>query len=432
MGTNRTFQTMLNDFLPNDLLKEEMIKRDYLLSKVEKDDTWIGAVGVSQNGGSLIVPFKGAGASSIAAGSLTASNDIAEDAYVRGLITTQPEIWGSMIFNHRDLMEHETVSEKNFLKILPDAVDDFMDYMKNVVSVNLLNGKNFATLTADATANDGKVTVDRPDRFVIGQKVNVNDTANVPATGYVSTINMNTSVVVLVTTRGGATVVDFSANNKTVALSGKCYNDGFQLNGMSDLRNALLSSANGGTTTLYGQTKTAYPYLQAINMSGANITSANMVEKLFGGFTLTRRLGKGNPTDIVMSYNNLGIVMAIVEASKGAFNVKPGSKNASQYGWTEITIGSVTNQELKFVGVQEMDDDIVIYLDWRALKFYSNGFFRKRKSPDGIEYFEVRATTGYQYIVDVCLFGDLVVYRPSYCGIVFGITGITYPTTSTL
>lgn len=432
MGTSRSFQNMLNDFLPNDLLKEEAIKRDFILSKVEKDDSWIGAVGASQNGGALVVPFKGAGASSIAAGSLTASNDISEDAYVRGLITSQPEVWGSMIFNHRDLMEHESVSEKNFLKILPDAVDDFMDNMKNVVSVNLLNGKNFAALTADSTANDGKITVDRPDRFMIGQKVQVNDTANVPATGYVSTINMNTSVVVLVTTRGGATVVDFSANNKTVALSGKVYNDGFQLNGMSDLRNALLSSVNGGTATLYGQTKTAYPYLQAINMNGAGITSANMVEKLFGGYTLTRRLGKGNPTDIVMSYNNLGIVMAIVEASKGAYNVKPGSKSASQYGWTEITIGSVTNQELKFVGVQEMDDDIVIYLDWRAIKFYSNGFFRKRKSPDGIEYFEVRATTGYQYIVDICLFGDLVVYRPSYCGIVFGITGITYPTTTTL
>ena len=85
-------------------------------------------------------------------------------------------------------------------------------------------------------------------------------------------------------------------------------------------------------------------------------------------------------------------------------------------------VGSVTSQPLKFVGIQEMDDDIVIYLDWRALKFYSNGFFRKRKSPDGIEYFEVRATTGFQYIVDVCLFGELVLQRPSYCGIMYGVS----------
>ena len=119
MGTQRSFQNMLNDFLPNELLKEEMVKRDFLLNKVEKDDTWIGASDNNgSNGGNLVVPFKAAGASSISAGQLTASGDISEDNYVRGLISKQPEIWGSMIFNHRDLMEHETVSEKNFLKIL--------------------------------------------------------------------------------------------------------------------------------------------------------------------------------------------------------------------------------------------------------------------------------------------------------------------------
>lgn len=429
MGTQRTFQAMLNDFLPNELLKEELIKRNYLLNKVEKDDTWVGASGASGNGGNLIVPFRGASGSSIAAGGLSASNDIAEEVYVRGVITTQPEIWGSMIFNHRDLMEHSEVSEKNFLKILPDAVDDFMDYMHNVVSVNLLNGKWFAKLAADATASTGVMNVDRPDRFVINQKVTVSDGGTTTdITGYVSVIDINGQNITLVTSRGGSTNVDFSVSNKTVANAAKCYNDGFRLNGFSDLRSALLSSANGGGSTLYGQTKTAYPYLQAINVNGAACTSANLVEKIFGGYTITRRFGKGAPTDILMSYNNLGIVMTIVEASKGAYNVKPGSSKASQYGFTEIVIGSVTSQELKFVGVQEMDDDIVIYMDWRALKFYSNGFFRKRKSPDGIEYFEIRGTSGFQYIIDVCLFGDLVLLRPSYCGIMYGITGITYPT----
>lgn len=422
MATNRTFQAMLNDYLPNELLKEELVKRDYLLSNIEKDDGWVGASGASGNGGNLIVPFKAAGASSIAFGSLSGSTDIAEDLYVRGTVTTQKEAWGSMLFNHRDLMEHDKVSEKNFLKILPDAVDDFMDYMKNVVSVNLLNGAHFATLTAVATANDGKIVVDRSDRFVIAQKVVV--AATTDATGYVSAIDINTQTITLVTARGGATPVDFSANN--AAVGAKCYNDGAKTNSFSSLRAALLSAANGGDTQLYGQTKTAYPYLQAINIDGSSVTAANIVEKLFKGFTQTRRLGKGKPTDIVMSYNNLGLVLQVVEASKGAFNVMPGSQKASQYGWTEISIGSVTNQVLKFVGVQEMDDDIVIYLDWRALKFHSNGFFRKRKSPDGIEYFEIRATTGYQYIIDVCLFGELVVNRPSYCGIMYGIAIPSY------
>jgi len=419
MSTTRSFQAMLNDFLPNELLKEEIVKRDYLLNKVEKDDTWIGASGTNGNGGNLIVPFKAAGASSASYGQLTASNDIAEDLYVRGLVSTQPELWGSMLFNHRDLMEHETVSEKNFLKILPDAINDFMDYLKNVVSVNLLNGAAFARLTAASTANNGLIVVNRPDRFMIRQKVVVAATAPAFITAYVSTININTRTILLVTARGGATPVDFSANN--AAINAGVFNDGARTAPFSSLRDALLSQANGGSANLYGVAKTAYPYLQAINVDGSDVTAANIVEKCFDAYTTTRRLGKGNPTDIVMSYTNLGYVMKVIEASKGAYNVVPNSKKASQYGWTEIQIGSVTNQELKFVGVQEMDDDIIMFIDWRGLKFYSNGFFRKRKSPDGIEYFEVRAQSGFQYIVDICLFGDLVVHRPSYMGIMYGI-----------
>lgn len=410
MATTRSFQDMLNEFLPNELLKEEFIKRDYLLSKVEKQNDWLG--------GTLIVPFKAAGASSVAFGSLTASTDIGEDKYVRGEVSGHKEVWGSMIFNHRDLMEHGQVSEQNFLKILPGSVEDFMDYMKNVVSVNLLNGAHFATLIADGDAS-GNITVDRPDRFVIGQKVIVDDGDSATATGYVRTINMNTKVVTLYDARTGGSVVNLSGY--TVAQAAKCYNDGAISDSFSSLRDALLSAANGGSSTLYGVTKTLYPYLQAINVDGADITATNIMQKIFDALTTIRQLGKGNPTDVVMSYKNLASCIKVIEASKGAYNVVPNSMRASQYGWTEIEVGSVTKGALKLVGVQEADDDIIMFLDWRALKFYSNGFFQKRKSPDGVEYFEVRATTGYQYIVDVCLFGELVVHRPSYCGILYGI-----------
>ena len=74
-GTTRTFQSMLNEYLPNRLLKEELIKRDYILTNIEKDNNWYG--------GKLIVPFKSSGASSVRMGQLTAQNDIAEDLYVR-------------------------------------------------------------------------------------------------------------------------------------------------------------------------------------------------------------------------------------------------------------------------------------------------------------------------------------------------------------
>lgn len=411
MGTTRTFQDMLNEYLPNELLKEEFIKRDYLLQKIDKDDNW--------KGGTLIVPFKAAGASSVAFGSLTADTDIAEDIYIRGEVSGHKEVWGSMIFNHRDLMEHNEVSEQNFLKILPTAIEDFMDYMKNVVSVNLLNGAHFAKATADGDAS-GNLTVDRPDRFMIGQKVSIDDDNSSPVTGYVRTINMNTKVVTFYDARTAGSVVNLSGY--TLAQNTKCYNDGAQSNSFSSLRDALLSAANGGSSTLYGQTKTAAPYTQAINVSGADMTAANFMEKIFDKLVTIRQYGKGNPSDVVMSFANLGYCMKIVEQSKGAYNVVPNSQKASQYGFMELEVGSVTKGAVKLIGVQEADDDVVIFIDWRALKFHSNGFFQKRKSPDNREYFEKRATTGYSYIVDVCLFGELVVIRPSYCGIIHSIS----------
>jgi hypothetical protein len=111
----------------------------------------------------------------------------------------------------------------------------------------------------------------------------------------------------------------------------------------------------------------------------------------------------------------------VIENQKGSFNVVPDTQKASQYGWMEISVGSPTNAPIKLVGINEADDDCIMFIDWRGIKFYSNGSFQKRKSPDGKEYFEIRATSGYSYIVDICLFGELVVQRPSYCGILYGV-----------
>lgn len=420
MSTLRVFQAMLNDYLSNPLLKEEMVKRDYLLNKIEKDDGWIGVSGTNgANGGALVVPFKAAGASSVSYGQLTASNDIADDIYVRGTISQQPEFWASMQFYGRDLMEHGKISEKNFLKILPDTIDDFMAYIKGVVSVNLLNGAHFAKLTAASTSAAGLIVVDRPDRFVVNQKVVVAATAPSTITAYVKSININTRTITLVTTRAGVTLINFSANNSP--LGAKVYNDGAQTAPFSSVRDALLSAANGGSATLYGVTKTDYPYTQAINIDGTGATASNLLDKIFNGFTDTRKFGKGAPTDVVMSYSNFGVCMKLIEVSKGAFNVVPNSMKAEVYGWTEIMVGSVTSQPLKLVAVQEMDDDLIYFIDWKAMKFYSNGFFRKNISPDGNEFYVERAQTGYKYIIDICLFGDLVVNRPSYCGVMYGI-----------
>jgi len=411
MATTRTFQAMLNEWLNYDLLREEFIKRDYLLSKVEKDNGW--------KGGTLPVPFKGAYASSVSFGSLTPESDVNEDEHVRGQITTQPEVWGTMKFNHRDLMEHNgKVKEQSFLKLLPGALEDFMDNMKNCVSIHLLSGPHVATLTADGDTNGvGVLDVDRVERFTLGQKLNLDDDDSASKDVFIIAIDVNNKRITVEDTIGGGAATQVAY---TTAQNAKLYIVGAQANGMSNLRDQLLSAANGGGASLYGQTKLNYPYLQAINIDGSAVSATNVDEKIFDAFTTCRNIGRGNPNVVLMSYKHLGNIMKIVEASKGAFKVAPNSMNASLYGWTEITIVGVRGV-LTVVAAQEMDDDIIMLLDFRALKFHSNNFFQKRTAPDGKQYYEVRATTGYSYFVDIGLFGDLVLNRPSYCGIIHSI-----------
>jgi hypothetical protein len=410
MSTVRNFQDMLNEYLPNELLAEEFIKRDYFLQNIEKDNSW--------GQGDLIVPFRGSRASTVKLGSLAAASEINQSKYVRGKITDKPEMWASLIFNHRDIMEHGKLSEQNFLKILPGEVEDLMDFMKMAFSLQITNGEAFAKATANGTLNAG-IVVDRPERFEVGQPVMLEDGNTAAAKYWVKSIDINTATIVLSALMDLSTIADLTAY--TLAQVPVFYFDGGETAGnrFTSIKKSLLSAVNGGTSSLYGQSKLAYPYLQAINVSGATVTASNILDKLFDAMTLVRNRGKGNPDKFVMSYKHLGSIMKIIELSKGAYKMAD-SSNATIYGWTEIEVVGVKGR-MTVVAIQEMDDDSIFILDLRALKIYSNGFFQKRRSPEGREYFEIRNTSGYQYVVDACFFGDVVLERPSRCGILHSI-----------
>lgn len=410
MATDATFSNMLNQYLPEPLLLDEMKKRDWFMKNVDQDDSWLG--------GSLIVPFLGAVGSTVTFGSLAASNDIAQESTVRGAVSAYKEVWSSMIFNETDLMQHGKVSEQNFLHILPDALERHVSYLRGVVSQNLLTGPFVALFTANGTAG-GLFTVSQSDRFVINQKVIFKSSAAGPTTGYIKTINVNTGVIHAVTTRGG--VVDVDLSLFLVADGAEAAQDGQLTNGFESLRNQLLSLANGGSAAIFGVTKTDWPFTQAINVLGSDITAANILSKIFDAYVRIRRLGGGMPFKVVMSYKNYGSCLKALETEKGAFNVRPMSKQSEVYAWDEVEVGGFAGT-LSLIAIQEMDDDIIYFLDMKTIKFYTNGGIRRRKDPQGNEYFPIRNTTGYQYIVDHCLFGEMVVLEPKKNGILYSIS----------
>jgi len=413
MATTRSFQDMLNEYLPNNLMMEELIKRDWVMTNVEIDNSW--------KGGRLITPFEGAHGSTVEFGQLAASNDISEFDYVRGYLDDYVEVWSSMLFNHKDLMEHNgKVPETTFLKILPGQIDRVLGYTKEVVSTALLSGSHFATFTDDGTAL-GVIEVDHIDRFTIGQKLTIDDNNSAALNVYVIAISVDDSTITVSATRGGG-AVDVSAY--TTAQAAKCYHPGVLANGsFQSMKGMLLSAANGGTTNIQNVAKTAWPILQAVNSGsvfGASITATNILDKLFDFYTVVRSKAKGNANTILMSYKHLGSVLKLLESQKGPFVV---TKNlqASLYGWSEIEITSVRGA-LKIVGILEADDDCIMYLDMATFKLYSNGGFKKRQAPDGKEYFEIRNTSGYAYILDMCFFADLACLAPGHNGIINGIS----------
>lgn len=425
MSTARDFNNMLNEYLTVDLMRDELIKRDYVLQKVDRDDGW--------KSGTIPVPFEGQHATGVSFGSLLADTNISKYKYVRGQMTTYREAWGSLRFEHRDLMEHDgKINEKSFLKILPGQIEDFVTYMKMAVSVNLLNGPHFLTLTVSGTAG-GVMEVDRIDRLSIDQEVHLVDGNTAEATYFVIAIDVNGGTLkqgsaTVSATRGGA-AADISAY--TTGQAAKVYHPGATTESFTSLESQLLSAANGGSANLFGQSKAAYPYLQAVQYDGSSISASNILTHLFNAYSRRQILAKtGALAEYIMSYKHFGSSLALLEqgggvsaaiGQKGLYNVVPGSRKISVYGWQEVMIGSVTGEMIKLVAVQEKNDSTIMCLDWNTIKLFTNGFLQRRTAPDGKQFFEIRATTGYSYVLDHVLAGDIAVIAPSKNLIIYGI-----------
>lgn len=407
MSTSRDFNSMLNEWLTIDLMKEELIKRDYVLQRADRDDGW--------KSGTIPVPFEGQHASSVSFGSLVADTNISKYKYVRGQLTSYRELWGSLRFEHRDLMEHDgKINEKSFLKILPGQIDDFIENFKMTASINMMDGPHFAVVTVSGTVG-GVIEVDRIDRFTIDQEVHLIDGNTAEATYYVIAIDVNGGTlkkgsVTLSATRGGA-AADVSAY--TTGQSAKVYHPGASTESYTSLSSQLLSLANGGSASIFGQTKTAYPYLQAIQYDGSSMSATNVLPIVFAAYSRRQQAAKsGKLPEVIMSYKHFGSCLTALESTKQAFNVIPESRKTSVYGWQEVMIGSVSGDLIKIVALQEKSDDNIMFLDWDTIKLFTNGFLQRRTAPDGLQYFQIRATSGFSYILDHVMAGDICCTAP--------------------
>lgn len=420
--STQNLNNLLKEFLTYDLLMTEVINRSYLLQKVNKKGDW--------KGGPIPVVFEAAAASSFRMGSLIAQDDITETKYVKGLIENYKEIWGAVKFNYADLTRH-TDLKQSFLSSLLKEIPRFAENMKTLISHLLLNGPALCKATDVTDAATGIIVVDRPERLQIGMYVELGTTTKVYS-GYVGSIDINTKAVTIVTALSD---VDGLTNPVDLSVSAAIgyqfrIQDGFtSALQFVDLPSQLLSAANGGLATHFGKSKVRYPFLQAHNHDGSSIAAGNILTTIFDAFAEVKIYGSNSKVEsVIMSYRNFAWAMKELEAGGGAGGIGAGrqftatDRKVSAYGWTEITVMGVDGAELKLVGVNEMNNDVIIGCDWRHIDLISNGMVEKVVSPDGNEFYTVRAESGYYYISDVRFFGELVVSMPAYQFIIHSIS----------
>lgn len=411
---NADFAALLNENCPNAMLWEELVKKDYLFNKMKKDTNCYGS--------KTVVPFISASESSIRYGKLTAADDISSLKPVRGELEAMTEVYGSLIFSHADLVDQEgRIPESTFMKVFPGAVERMTRAMRENMSMQMLNGDFFATATDSTAAATGIFIVDHPERFQIGQKCQIDDSNSTGAIVYVTAVDYNTRAITVSDTRGGAA---WNASAYTTAQACKFYHDGVQEQGsFNSFRSALLSAANGGSANLHGKAKVSYgSFLQAMNVSGSDITAANFLEKMFDAWIHCKTYGKCTGDTILVNLKHMGSVMKIMEDARGAYTIVK-SDNKPMFGWWETEIAaSKSGQVLKLVGLQEADFDIAPIVNFDSIVLRSKGGLKKIKQPDGSEFFTQRAETGYSYIVDLEFHGQVEFNKPGEQAIIHGIS----------
>lgn len=151
-ATTQSFSDVLKRYMPNELFMTDMKRFNWFWEKVDKKQGW--------KGGSLEVPIETQEAASYSFGALPATTSVNQHAYQMGTLSRK-ELWGTMMFNEKDLDAHDGSMEQSYLKIAPQKIEQFIRRMSDRVSLQLLGDGSIAKLTADGDAS-GNLSVDKP------------------------------------------------------------------------------------------------------------------------------------------------------------------------------------------------------------------------------------------------------------------------------
>lgn len=407
MGTeaNLNFSDMLREYAPHTVIEDSFSKDNYLWGKLEKDKEW-------KDGVEYQIPVELSGASDFEMGALVSESNLGSSIYKKLTLSTQPQMTGAMVFNERDLKRYGNLKQ-SFLKLLPGEVNKFTRRARQHWSVKLLKG-SLAIATADGTAG-GEIEVDKPQYFAVGQRVEVSADSPATVSGFVTAIDMEAKTLTIMTARTAGSAVDLSgfaaADNTKVNIPGSEDVEDF-----TSFADYLLPASAGGSDTIYGINKSIYPILQPQVADGASYTASNITDKLTDFYYDVKDLGKVDAAEILVPFHVFKAFAKKIEANK-RYMVKD---KMSGVGFSSLYIDGPSG-EMKLTALSDMALDKAFVINWEDFCFAGYRFLDKVKDPDGNEYHKIRSTSGYKYIVDLVLQGELIAKKLSGSAVIHSI-----------
>ena len=420
----QTFSSLMKAYEPHMLIRASLPKFSYLWKNLRKDKSWYA-------GQVYYVPFESGEASNASLGALTDEDDITESQVQKGTISTQPEMYNAMVFNHKDLDSDNP--KASFMKLYPQKLKQFTQWCSSLLSQQILNGPAITSFKAvadggvDPVANDGVIYVDYPERLRIGQKIAIHDSVKgLLAKAFVKNIVISSGKVIVTSNKTLATVVDFSnaANKVTEANGAAIYvpgGDPVTANNFTSLSSILLPSGIGdGSANLYGIAKTSYPFLQSVALDGSTIDEDNILDELMDKFAEVSRLGQGNPSVMLMSIKHANSISKLIKENfRGTYSMSAPKKVG--FGQKSFMIQGPEG-DIEVVSIREMNDDLIYVIDWASLLFAGSKFFEPMDYGTNRNFYIKRATTGVKYITDLKFYGDLICINPSHNGVIYNIS----------
>ena len=430
MASGQDYAALMKRWTPHNLLEALVRRYSFFWQKVKKDRSW----GLGQT---YDVPYEYGEFSSFEFGALTASAKITGNKSVLGSITKHPELWGSLKLKERD-MDFDNL-EQSFQKIMPRKLKRFAERHAEIVSLVMCRGSKICKMVpvvengVDPVANDGVLYLKDAARFLeIGQRIFLDADDKTAFECYVQKIEVDKAKVgdeekgdkvIVCSDITLAAVIDFSnaIYKVTEAQNGYATIPGAETaaQAFTSFKSILLSSDNGGDASIYGDTKTDYPFLQARNLRAASMDADNVKEVLLDRvFSLQKSSRGSNKKDILVSYKHFG---NIVKSENVNTRYKVGEMKAVA-GLAAVDVVGPLGKSM-VVAVPEMEDEQIYMIDFASFIFAGSNFFEAKRK-DGSTYFLERtagADGGYTYITDVKFFGDLICRNPSHNGIIYGI-----------